>query len=137
MPNTRDLRALIELRGREPVERLLGVHRTTVTRWLDGSVRMPEHAQLMVSMLLGNMPGTDGQWEGFRFWKGKLYCREWREGFTAGEVVGIPHLHQRIALLERLLDQKDEVIASLVKERAVREVAANDAAEVRPATRSR
>lgn len=136
-PNVHDLRVLIETIGRERTERELGVHRTTVKRWLDGSVKLPAAVHAHIRALLGHLPGTDGQWEGWRFWQGRLYCREWREGFTADEVVGIPHLHQRIAQLERFLSEANAKIADLVRERAVRDVAANDAAEVRPGVRSR
>lgn len=60
-----DLQQLIELHGRDKTERMLGVHRTTVTRWLDGRVSMPVAQRTMVQWLNGNLPGTDGQWTGW------------------------------------------------------------------------
>lgn len=68
------LKELIELHGRDTVERTLNVHRTTVKRWLAGEVKMPEGARALVEGLLGNLPGTDGKWHGWRFWKGELWA---------------------------------------------------------------
>lgn len=125
-----DLRHLIELRGRDAVERELNVHRTTVKRWLDGSVRMPEAARTMVRMLLGHLPGTDGKWQGYRFWKGELWSPEGYR-YTETDVSGIRLERQLLDIQRRRIAELEAQVASLVRERAVRDVAANDAAEVR------
>lgn len=81
------LKELIEDRGREAVERALNVHRTTVKRWLDGTVQMPTPMRSHVAMLLGHLPGTDGLWRGWRFWKGELWSPEgyvYRENDVSG-----------------------------------------------------
>lgn len=49
----RDLRRLIELIGQRRVELALDVHRTTVARWLAGTVRLPGAQLLAVRGLLG------------------------------------------------------------------------------------
>jgi hypothetical protein len=125
-----DLRDLIEMRGRDTTERLLNVHRTTIKRWLDGSVKMPEATRLMVRMLLGHLPGTEGQWEGWRFWKGELHSPE-GERFRVGDLTGLRYERLAADAARRELAEARATIADLVRERAVRDVAANDAAEVR------
>jgi hypothetical protein len=125
-----DLRDLIEMRGRDAAERLLNVHRTTIKRWLDGSVKMPETTRLMVRMLIGHLPGTDGHWEGWRFWKGELHSPE-GERFRVGDLTGLRYERLAADAMRRELAEARATIADLVRERAVRDVAANDAAEVR------
>lgn len=68
----RDLQTLIEKLGRTRVERELNVHRTTVKRWLDGTVKIPGHQHQVIRMLLGDLPGTAGKWTGWRFQDGEL-----------------------------------------------------------------
>lgn len=60
----RDLQTLIEKLGRVRVERELNVHRTTVKRWLDGTVKIPGAKHQVIRMLLGDLPGTCGKWTG-------------------------------------------------------------------------
>jgi Phage protein len=98
----RDLKALIELIGPRRVERELNVHRTTVRRWLDGQVRIGGAQLLAVRALLGDMPGTNARWTGWRFHDGLLLSPA-GDKFTAGDVSAIGLNRQRIAWLEREL----------------------------------
>jgi hypothetical protein len=79
------LAQLIEREGRNTVERTLNVHRTTIKRWLNGTVKMPEGARALVEGLLGNLPGTEGKWAGWYFWKGELWSPS-NQAFTAGQI---------------------------------------------------
>ena len=95
----RDLDHLLQTIGQLAVERELNVHRTTVQRWQRGHVRIPGAKHQAIRMLLGDLPGTEGQWSGWRFWKGKL----WSPGgdqYSAGDVTSLIFLRQQIAALE-------------------------------------
>lgn len=94
-----DLRALLEKYGELGVQRELNVHRTTIRRWLAGQVQIPGHQLQVIRLLLGHLPGTDGQWSGWVFYKGKLCAPNGNE-FQAGEVLAIGLQRQRVAALE-------------------------------------
>ena len=128
-----DLRHLIELIGQRRVERELNVHRTTIARWLDGTVRMPGAQWLGVRSLLGHLPGTAGRWDGWRFHDGRLLSPA-GEAFTAGDVISLILLRQQLAAQrQQLAAQRQELEALRVRlaiaEQAVETLApsANDA----------
>ena len=66
----------VELLGEKRLERELNVHRTTIARWRKGEVRIPGKAHQVIRMLLGDMPGTEGKWTGWRFHDGDLVSPE-------------------------------------------------------------
>jgi hypothetical protein len=84
----RDLRALIELIGERRLERELNVHRTTIRRWLAGTVQIPGAQHLAIKGLLGDLPGTCGKWTGWRFHDGLLYSPA-GDHYRPGEVLAI------------------------------------------------
>lgn len=96
----RDLRRLIDLIGQRAVERELNVHRTSVSRWLSGAVAIPGAQHLAVRALLGHLPGTAGQWAGWRFHDGELLAPG-GDRFTPGEVLSLRLQMQRAAELDR------------------------------------
>ena len=95
----RDLDHLLEAIGLIAVERELNVHRTTVQRWQRGVVRIPGAKHLAIRQLLGDLPGTAGQWSGWRFWKGELIAPGGNR-FTAGDVLSLIFLRQQLAARE-------------------------------------
>lgn len=99
----RDLKNLIETIGRLAVERQLNVHRTTVKRWLDGSVRIPGHQHQVIKMLLGDLPGTEGKWTGWRFWQGQLLSPA-GDSFDPGSVLSLILLRQQLTAQRREMD---------------------------------
>lgn len=113
----RDLRLLIDLIGQRAVERELNVHRTTVRRWLSGEVRIGGAQLQAVRTLLGDLPGTDAAWHGWRFHGGELLSPG-GDRYTAGEVLSlriqiqraqeqdreIRALRKRIKILEKTVD---------------------------------
>lgn len=96
----RDLKALIDLIGQRRVERELNVHRTTVLRWLKGSVKIPGHQHQVIRLLLGDLPGTCGKWQGWGFRDGKLYAPG-GDAFDAGQVLSLVLLRQQLAAQRR------------------------------------
>lgn len=107
------------------MERDLDVHRTTVLRWLNGTVKIPGHQRLAIKMLLGDLPGTDGQWSGWRFHRGELLSPA-GEAFRAGDVLALILLRQQLTAQRRELDAMRVRLA--IAEQAVETLAptAND-----------
>ena len=95
------LKQAVELLGEKRVERELNVHRTTVRRWLAGRVAIPGKAHQVIRMLLGDLPGTDGKWTGWRFHDGDLVSPEGVR-FTPGDVRAIP---MRLQMVNQLHDE--------------------------------
>lgn len=96
----RDLRALIERIGESRVCFELNVHRTTVRRWLAGQVKIPGHQHQVIRMLLGDLPGTCGQWTGWRFHEGELIAPG-GEHFRSGDVLSLIILKQQLTAQQR------------------------------------
>jgi ribosomal protein S14 len=68
----RELAAAIELVGERPLLRALDIHEKTLYRWRTGRCKIPGHQRQVIRMLLGDLPGTDGQWHGWKFLRGEL-----------------------------------------------------------------
>lgn len=98
-----DLKRLVDLVGESRVLRELGVHRTTLRRWLSGSVRCPGAQALAVRALLGDLPGTAGAWKDWRFHDGKLVSPG-GDTFSAGDVLSLIFLRQQLSAQRRELD---------------------------------
>lgn len=109
------LRELLELHGRNTVERTLNVHRTTIKRWLDGTVKMPEGARALVEGLLGNLPGTDGKWTGWRFWQGELWAPN-NQRYKAGDLAAQHFERQLIKSLQAELVKAKAKLALLERQ---------------------
>lgn len=121
-----DLERLLELIGQPSVERQLDVHRTTIGRWLSGQVKIPGAKHLAIRELLGHLPGTDGKWEGWRFWQGKLNSPG-GDQFAPGDVLSLILLRQQLTaqrreiveLKARLMQAERSVQVSANEDRAV------------------
>jgi hypothetical protein len=98
----KDLAALLEKYGEPGVCRQLNVHRTTVRRWLKGEVQIPGHQRQVIRLLLGHLPGTEGQWGGWSFFQGELVAPN-GNAFKAGDVLAIGLERQRVKALEQEL----------------------------------
>lgn len=95
-----DLRALIDRIGQLRVERELNVHRTTILRWLKGQVQIPGHQHQVIKMLLGDLPGTCGQWTGWRFHDGLLVSPA-GDTYRPGDVLSLIILRQQLSAQQR------------------------------------
>lgn len=92
----KDLETLVEKVGELSVCRQLNVHDKTLYRWRTGRVQIPGHQHQVIRLLLGDLPGTEGRWSGWRFWAGKL-CSPAGETYTAGDVLALGLLRQQLA----------------------------------------
>lgn len=96
----KDLNALVEKVGELWVCRQLNVHQKTLYRWRTGRVQIPGHQHQVIRLLLGDLPGTEGRWSGWRFWQGKL-CSPAGETYAAGDVLSLGLLRQQLAARDR------------------------------------
>jgi hypothetical protein len=118
----RDLSALLEKYGELGVCRQLNVHRTTVRRWLKGTVQIPGHQLQVIRMLLGHLPGTEGRWRDWHFFKGDLVAPN-GQAFSAGQVMAIGLQQQRVRALEA---EVQRLAVRLAISEAAQPQAAND-----------
>lgn len=114
-PGPDELRYLIDYAPRKLSERtmaeLCGVHRTTVLRWLDGSVQIPAAAYAMLRFHAeGVPPGCGDAWRGFSWSGDTLTTPDGRTTLTAHEIAGRTYqdnytraLEDRLAKLEQQL----------------------------------
>jgi len=96
----RDLNALIDRIGEIAVLRALNIHEKTLYRWVTGRGQIPGRQHLAIQVLLGEIPGTQGQWSGWFFKDGKLWSPE-NTPFTAGELRASFYDADRISALQR------------------------------------
>ncbi len=119
------LRLLIDALGQRQVERHLNVHRTTLHRWLWGKARIPGAQHLAIRMLLGDLPGTDGQWPGWLFRRGELVSPG-GDRYTPGDVLATRLQQQRARALDQELREARIRIAVLEQTLDRYGVAANE-----------
>lgn len=90
---------------------LCNVHRTTILRWLDGSVQIPPSAMAILRFHAeGVPPGCGDHWRGFRWSGNTVTCPDGKTTLTAYEIAGIGYkeaytrsLESRVKELELLL----------------------------------
>lgn len=122
----RELAQVIELVGERPPLRALDIHEKTLYRWRTGRCKIPGHQRQAIRMLLGDLPGTDGKWSGWRFVRGELIS-------PAGDRFAPGHVLSLVLLRQQLTAQRQELEALRVRlaiaEQAVATLAptANDA----------
>ena len=98
-----NLRQLIELIGESRLCFELNIHPKTLYRWKTGRVPIPGRQHLAIRMLLGDLPGTDGQWTGWRFLRGELVAPN-GEGFKSGDVLSLIILRQQLTAQRREIE---------------------------------
>jgi hypothetical protein len=121
----RDLRALLERIGEPRLLRELNIHRTTLRRWLKAEVKIPGHQHQVIRLLLGDLPGTDGQWTGWGFVRG-LLVSPGGDTYRPGDVLSLIILRQQLTAQRRELEALRVKLA--ISEEAVERLApaAND-----------
>lgn len=126
--NVRELREMIDLVGVGFVLRICRVHRTTLSRWLNGRVPVPVTAlNTLRATVCGKTIWADGAWAGWFFREGKLIAPN-GESFNEREVSGIPLREQLVkAQFEEIVKLREKLIAA-TRELARLDSAANDSA---------
>lgn len=92
---------------------VLQINRTTLGRWLAGSVKVPHSAALVLRQLAEGIPpgGTDA-WRGFA-WDGDALVTPSGERLTAREIDGLHWQRQYTRALERRVSELEQVVESL------------------------
>lgn len=121
----RHLRQLVELIGDRAVARELNIHPKTLYRWLTGRTPIPGRQHLAIKLLLGDLPGTEGRWHGWRFVRGELVSPG-GDRFEAGQVLSLVLLRQQLTAQRRELE--DVKVRLQIAEKALEMLspAAND-----------
>lgn len=95
---------------------VLGVHRSTVARWLAGRSVIPRSSWLLLVMLAeGRLPGMSDDWLDFRF-EGNTLCQVGTNArYTAREIAGWPFILEHARALERRIVQLEKEKAHLLR----------------------
>lgn len=123
-----EITELIEACGIGRAERLLDVHRTTIQRWILGTVKPPITAiYTLRADVYGQLPNmTNKHWEGWRFGNdGMLYSPDGR-GFHAGNLLSHQYLHHLVSAQRQEIASLREKISSLERNLDLLHTAAND-----------
>lgn len=96
---------------------LCGVHRTTVGRWLDGSVQIPAAAYSLLRFAANGVPpGCGDAWLGFQWSGDGLVCPDGKTAVQAQEIAGIVHLRRYISALETRCGELEASLCDLVRQ---------------------
>lgn len=92
---------------------LLQINRTTLGRWLAGTVKVPHSAALVLRQVAEGIPpgGTDA-WRGFA-WDGDALVTPTGERLTAREIDGLHWQRQYTRSLERRVKELETMVESL------------------------
>lgn len=92
---------------------VLQVNRTTLGRWLAGTVKVPHSAALVLRQMAEGIPpeGTDA-WRGFA-WHGDALVTPTGERLTARELDGLHWTRQHTKALARRVAELESVVESL------------------------
>lgn len=133
-----ELKNLVSHLGANSAARTVGVHRTTLGRWLAGQVKPPRTAlQVLRMAAFGQVVGMGGQWEGWRFNDGLLWSPEGYQ-FTSGDLMAQVYERPLLKALRKQVAEYEARIVSLTKAAAQVDPAANDSSTwpANPATRA-
>jgi hypothetical protein len=94
----------------------LGVHRSTIARWLTGKSVIPRSSWLLLVLLAeGRLPGMSEDWRDFRF-DGDTLCQVGtRNHYTAREIAGWPYQVEHSRALARRVVALEKEKAHLLK----------------------
>lgn len=111
-----ELAELLDLIGEPAALTVLGVHRSTLARWLADQSRIPPAAfQLLRVWAHGLLPGMSDDWRGFRFVGDVLLFPDGRNRATARELAGLPYLHAHVRALQDKITRLEKQNARLLR----------------------
>ena len=121
-----DVAHYVDIIGTAKVISTFGIHRTTLTRWMNGSAVIPRPAWLLlVLMAEGRLPSMSSDWRQFRFDGDRLHIIGTRFSYTAMEIAGWQYQQAHSEALARRVADLEKKTAYLA--RVGRFYAANDA----------
>lgn len=121
-----EVRRVVEIVGEARAIELCGIHRTTLGRWLDGSVQIPkaDYAVLLFHAD-GVPPGCGDHWRGFHWSGNALTCPDGRTTLAARELEGWQYKIAHIEALQRRVATLDGQLVEMAR-RLGTDGAAND-----------
>jgi hypothetical protein len=123
----RELEYFLDSVGRADICRLCGVHRTTLSRWLDGSSTVPKSAlNLLRIVASGRLPTMGKEWSGWCFQGADLFTPA-NFPVSPGEILAIPYRRALIREQQKQVAHLRATVEKLSRELAAMDAAANDA----------
>ena len=107
---------LVDAVGERRAAELCTVHRTTVMRWLDGSVQIPPAALAILRFHAeGVPPGCGDAWRGFKWSGNTLTTPDGRATLSAHEIAGAAHLQAYQSALERRVHELESQLIEMAR----------------------
>lgn len=100
-----DIAAAVDQIGKARTLAVLGIHRSTLARWLAGTATIPRPSWLVLILLSeGRLPGMSSDWRDFRFDGDRLHLIGTRHSYSAREIAGWHYQTAHTAALSRALE---------------------------------
>lgn len=115
-PSPEAIAELVDLVGVRRTLSAVGVHRSTLARWLSGQCVMPVSAwRLLFAVAHGRLPDMSEDWSMFRFDGDRLVLIGTRIGYTAREIAGWQYQVAHAEALNRRIHSLEQEKAYLLK----------------------
>ncbi len=123
----RELAYYLDAVGPSEIRHLCGVHRTTLSRWLDGTSTVPVSAlNLLRIVSTGRLPSMGKEWQGWCFQGGDLFTPS-NFPVSAGEILAMPYRRALIREQEKQIAHLRATVQKLTDDLARVDAASNDA----------
>lgn len=123
----RELEYYLDALGRPEICRLCGVHRTTLSRWLDGSSAVPVAVlNLLRIVSSGRLPSMGKEWSGWVFQGGDLFTPS-NVPVSPGEILAMPFRRALLRDQAKQIAHLRATVEKLTHDLAALDAAANDA----------
>jgi hypothetical protein len=123
----RELEYYLDSVGRSEMCRLCGVHRTTLSRWLDGTSTVPLSVlNLLRIVSSGRLPTMGKEWDGWTFQAGDLFTPA-NVAVSPGEILAMPFRRALLRDQAKQIAHLRATVEKLTADVAALDVAANDA----------
>lgn len=111
-----DIAAAVDTIGKSRTLAVLGVHRSTLARWLAGTQAIPRPSWLLLVLLAeGRLPGMSDDWRDFAFIGDRLTMPGTRLSLSAREIAGWRYQQQHAAALARRVADLEKQNAQLLR----------------------
>ena len=102
--------------GERRAAELCNVHRTTIVRWLDGSVQIPPSAFALLEFHANGVPPGCGEaWRGFSWSGNTLTTPDGRTTLTAFEIAGATFQKTYVSTLENRVKELEALLVDMTR----------------------
>lgn len=110
-----DIAAAVDRIGKSRTLAVLGIHRSTLARWLAGTAAIPRPAWLLLVLLAeGRLPGMSADWRDFAFRGDLLTMPGTRLALSAREIAGLQYQQAHADALARRVTELESRIQHLL-----------------------